>query len=44
MVGILSATVIVGEWPHWQDLAALVFVAAAIASVLLPARRIAGNA
>lgn len=44
MVGILSATVIVGERPHWQDLAALVFVAAAIASVLLPARRIAGTA
>ena len=38
MVGILSATFIVGEWPHWQDFAAILFVMAAIAAVLLPAR------
>ncbi len=38
MVGTLAATVIVGEWPHWQDFAALIFVAAAIAAVLLPPR------
>lgn len=37
LVGALSATVIVGEWPHWQDYVALLFVAAAIAAVLLPA-------
>ena len=36
MVGTLAATVIVGEWPRWQDFAALVFVAAAIAAVLMP--------
>jgi drug/metabolite transporter (DMT)-like permease len=39
LVGTLSATLIVGEWPHWQDYAALVFGMAAIAAVLLPARR-----
>ncbi|MDD5336290.1 MAG: DMT family transporter [Rhodoferax sp.] len=38
MVGTLAATVIVGEWPHWQDFAALLFVAAAIAAVLMPPR------
>ena len=44
MVGTLSATLIVGEWPHWQDLAALFFVAAAIAAVLLPSRKPEGAA
>ena len=39
MVGTLSATLIVGEWPHWQDLAALVFVITAIAAVLLPGQK-----
>jgi drug/metabolite transporter (DMT)-like permease len=38
LVGTLSATAIVGEVPHWQDWLAMVFVMAAIASVLLPAR------
>jgi drug/metabolite transporter (DMT)-like permease len=38
MVGTLAATVIVGEWPHWQDFVAIVFVMAAIAAVLLPPR------
>lgn len=38
LVGTLSATVIVGEWPHWQDYAAIVFVMLAIAAVLLPPR------
>lgn len=38
MVGTLTATVIVGEWPHWQDFVAMVFVMAAIAAVLLPPR------
>ena len=38
MVGTLAATVIVGEWPHWQDFAAIVFVMAAIAAVLMPPR------
>ncbi len=38
LVGTLSATVIVGEWPHWQDYLAIVFVMAAIAAVLLPPR------
>lgn len=40
VVGTLTATVVVGEWPHWQDYVALVFVAAAIAAVLLPARTV----
>jgi drug/metabolite transporter (DMT)-like permease len=38
LVGILSATFIVGEMPHWQDWLAMVFVMLAIASVLWPAR------
>ncbi len=39
LVGTLSATVIVGEWPHWQDFVAIAFVMAAIAAVLIPPRR-----
>ena len=35
MIGILSAPLIVGEWPRWQDLVAMVCVVIAIASVLL---------
>lgn len=38
LVGTLSATFIVGEWPHWQDFVSIVFVLAAIAAVLLPPR------
>jgi drug/metabolite transporter (DMT)-like permease len=38
LVGTLSATVIVGEMPTWQDWAAMLFVCVAIASVLLPPR------
>ncbi len=38
LVGTLSATFIVGEWPQWQDYLAIVFVMAAIAAVLLPPR------
>ncbi|MDE2618059.1 MAG: DMT family transporter [Burkholderiales bacterium] len=38
LIGTLSATVIVGEWPHWQDYVAIVFVMMAIAAVLLPPR------
>ena len=38
LVGTLTATVIVGESPHWQDFAAVGFVMAAIAAVLLPTR------
>jgi len=41
LIGTLSATLIVGERPHWQDFAAIVFVMAAIAAVLLPARKTA---
>ncbi len=39
LIGTLSATLIVGEWPHWQDFAAIGFVMAAIAAVLMPLRR-----
>ena len=39
LVGTLSATVITGEVPHWQDWLAMGFVMMAIASVLWPARR-----
>ena len=44
VVGTLSATLVVGEWPHWQDIAAMVFVASAIAAVLLPGRKHSGSA
>lgn len=39
LVGTLSATLIVGERPTWQDFAAMLCVMAAIAAVLLPARK-----
>ena len=39
LVGTLAATVIVGEWPHWEDYVAVVCVMAAIAAVLLPTRK-----
>lgn len=39
MIGTLAATVIVGEWSNWQDFLAIGFVMAAIAAVLLPARK-----
>ena len=38
LVGTLSATLITGEWPHWQDYLAVLFVMAAIAAVLIPPR------
>ncbi|MGI9134306.1 MAG: EamA family transporter, partial [Rhodoferax sp.] len=38
LIGTLSATLIVGEWPQWQDYLAVLFVMLAIAAVLLPAR------
>ena len=37
LIGTLGATVIVGEWPHWQDYVAVFFVMGAIALVLIPA-------
>lgn len=36
LIGTMTATFIVGEWPHWQDYVAIVFVMAAMAAVLLP--------
>lgn len=36
LVGTLSAALLIGEAPHWQDWAAIVCVTAAIAAVLLP--------
>jgi drug/metabolite transporter (DMT)-like permease len=39
LIGTLGATVIVGEWPHWEDYVAMVCVMAAIAAVLLPTGR-----
>jgi len=38
LVGTLSATLIVGEVPGWQDFAAMLCVMGAIAAVLLPTR------
>ena len=38
LVGTLSATIIVGETPHWRDWLAMGFVMLAIASVLWPKR------
>lgn len=37
LIGTASATVIVGEWPRWQDGVAVICVMVAIAVVLLPA-------
>ena len=39
LIGTLSATVIVGEWPHWQDFVAVALVMSAIAAVLMPPRK-----
>ena len=39
LVGTLSATLILGEVPHWRDWMAMGFVMMAIASVLWPVRR-----
>ena len=39
LIGTLSATIVVGEVPHWQDYVAVVLVMSAIAAVLLPARQ-----
>ncbi len=38
MIGTLSAPLLLGEWPRWQDFVAMAFVMAAIAAVLLPHR------
>ena len=35
LTGTLSAPLIIGEWPHWQDMAAMVCVVVAIGAVLL---------
>lgn len=35
LIGTLSAPLIVGEWPHWQDLAAMACVVVAIGAALL---------
>ena len=37
-IGVLSGMLMLGERPQWHDLAALAFVFAALATVLLPAR------
>ncbi len=39
LVGTLSATLLIGERPTWQDYCAMLCVMAAIAAVLLPARK-----
>ena len=41
VVGTLSASLLIGELPHWQDYAAMVCVVLAIAAVLLPKRSVA---
>ncbi|MEN9689131.1 MAG: hypothetical protein RI998_1128 [Pseudomonadota bacterium] len=38
VTGTLSATFMVGEWPHWQDHVAMLCVVTAIAAVLLPSK------
>lgn len=35
LVGVLSAPLVIGEWPSWHDLAAMVSVVVAIGAVLL---------
>ena len=44
VVGTLSASLLIGELPHWQDYAAMVCVVLAIAAVLLPQRSPAESA
>ncbi len=44
VVGTLSASLLIGELPHWQDYAAMVCVVLAIAAVLLPQRSPAATA
>ena len=44
VVGTLSASLLIGELPHWQDYAAMVCVVLAIAAVLLPQRSPAAKA
>jgi drug/metabolite transporter (DMT)-like permease len=39
LIGTGSATLIVGEWPRWEDFLAAAFVISAIAAVLLPPKR-----
>jgi len=41
VVGTLSASLLIGELPHWQDYAAMACVVLAIAAVLLPKRSVA---
>ena len=41
VVGTLSASLLIGELPHWQDYAAMACVVLAIAAVLLPQRTVA---
>lgn len=41
VVGVFSGMVFLNEVPRWQDFAALMLVLTAIATVLLPARRVA---
>jgi len=36
LIGVLSAPLIVGEWPNWHDMAAMISVVVAIGAVLLP--------
>ena len=38
MIGTLSAPLVVGEWPRWQDGVAMICVMMAIAAVLVPVR------
>jgi drug/metabolite transporter (DMT)-like permease len=44
VVGVLSGMAMLGETPRWHDIGALLFVFAALASVLLPGRRAGGGA
>jgi len=44
VIGVLSGVAILGETPRWHDLAALVFVFAALGTVLLPTRGAGGAA
>jgi drug/metabolite transporter (DMT)-like permease len=41
IVGVFSGMLLLGERPQWSDLAALILVVAALATVLLPQRRAA---
>jgi drug/metabolite transporter (DMT)-like permease len=42
VVGVLAGMAMLGERPQWHDIGGLLFVLAALATVLVPSRRLSG--